>query len=101
MTKEERITQAIFNAVDTVNQGRAASQQVEKSHDAVLLGAGGVLDSLGLVNLIVAIEEGIQDEFGVTVNIADEQARAQATSPFTTIQALTGYIATLLEATDR
>ena len=51
---DARITAAIFQAIDIVNQGRAPAQQIEKSLDTTLRGEDAQVDSLGLVNLIVA-----------------------------------------------
>lgn len=93
---QERVTQAIFQAIDAINQGRAPSQRVAKSLDAVLMGAGAILDSMGLVNLIVAVEEEIAEALGVAINIADEQARSQPNSPFRTVRSLADYISALV-----
>ena len=40
----------------------------------LFFGPESSLDSLGLVTLIVEIEQNIEDEFGVEITIADEQA---------------------------
>jgi len=88
--------QAIFRAIDTVNQARPPAQRLRKAADAVLLGPESPLDSLGLVNLVVAVEEEMAEEFGVTVNLADERMRSQTNSPLRTVQALAGYIATVV-----
>jgi acyl carrier protein len=56
------------------------------------------LDSLGLVNLITLIEETIEDEFDVTVTLADDKAMSRKTSPFRTLNHLLEYVGELLEA---
>jgi len=93
----EKIVQAIFRAVDEVNQGLPEGQRLKKSLDTVLFGRSGVLDSLGLVNLIVAAEEKIEEEFGITITIADERAMSRKNSPFRTIGTLVDYVSSLLE----
>jgi len=93
----EKIIQAIFRAVDEVNQELPEGQRLKKSLDTVLFGRSGVLDSLGLVNLIVAAEEKIEEEFGSTITIADERAMSQKNSPFRTIGTLVDYVSSLLE----
>lgn len=97
MTKNERIIQAIFSAVDEVNQQLPKEQQLEKSIDTVLFGQSGRLDSLGLVNLIVTTEQRIEEEFGVPITLANERAMSQNNSPFKTIGTLADYTALLLE----
>jgi len=54
------------------------------------------LDSLGLVNMIVLVEEKTQDKFGKSVTIADERAMSQKNSPFRTVRSLSEYLFTLL-----
>lgn len=62
-----------------------------------IFGQKGVLDSMGLVTLITDLEEGIEDEFGVSLILADERAMSQKNSPFRTISSLTQYIGILIE----
>ncbi len=97
MTNNERIIQTIFNAVDDINQLLIEEQQLEKSIGTVLFGKSGELDSQGLVNLIVAIEQKIEEEFEVPITLADEKAMSQKNSPFRTIGTLADYISLLLE----
>ena len=63
----------------------------EATPDTLLFGEGGVLDSAGLVFLIVEIEEMVQNAFGVEIVIADEKAFARR-SPFRTVASLTSYL---------
>jgi acyl carrier protein len=93
----ERITRVVFRAIDGINQARPPHAQVPKSLDTPLVSEGSVLDSLGMVNFVVAVEEEVADEFGVAITIADEKARAQPGSPFRTVGTLVGYIAALLQ----
>lgn len=97
MTRRERVVQAIFSAVDEVNEQLLKEEQLKKSIDTVLFGRSGKLDSLGLVTLIVAIEQKIEEQFGVTITIADDKAMSQKDSPFKTIGTLVDYISWLLE----
>ena len=63
---------------------------------ALRLGRGGALDSLGLVNLIVAVEQVIETATGQSITLADERALSQKNSPFANIGSLAVYIQTLL-----
>lgn len=92
----ERIIQAIFKAVDEVNQQLPKEQRLEKSIEAVLFDRSGGLDSLGLVILIVAVEQKIDEEFGVTIMLADEKMMSQRNNPFQTIEALVNHVSILL-----
>jgi acyl carrier protein len=66
------------------------------SRDTLLFGDAGLLDSVGLVSLIVAIEQEIENDLGVSIVLADERAMSQKHSPFRSIGALADYAATLL-----
>ena len=92
----ERIERAVFRAIDEINEARAREQRLEKSSDTVLMGPSARLDSLGLVNLVVAVEEQVADEFGFTINIADTRARLQTANPYQTVSSLVEYIASIL-----
>ena len=59
--------------------------------DTPLVGSQGVLDSLALVSLIVALEQELEDEYGLRVSLADEQALSQRRSPYRTVGTLADY----------
>ena len=97
MSKTERILQAIYNAVAEINEQLPKGKSLAMSPETVLFGRSGQLDSLGLVSLIVAVEQNIQAEFGSDVTLADERAMSQRNSPFQTIASLAAYISHLLD----
>lgn len=96
MIHSEKINETIFNALDEINQLLPDENKIEKKEDTVLYGANSRLDSLGLVNLIVAVEQAIQDELGQSVDLTDEKALSQKNSPFLTVKTLSDYITLLL-----
>jgi|688.fasta_scaffold01447_16 hypothetical protein len=57
-----------------------------------LFGGDGLLDSIGLVTFVVEVEERLEDEFDVSVVLADEKAMSRRTSPFARISYLADYI---------
>jgi acyl carrier protein len=59
--------------------------------DTALFGIEGFLDSMALVSLVIALEQGIEEKFGVSVKLADAHALAQEHSPYSTIHALAEY----------
>lgn len=62
-----------------------------------LFGGDGVLDSLGLVSFIVSVEEALEDEFGISILLADEKAMSRRTSPFSRVSNLVDYILELIK----
>jgi len=97
MASDERIRTAVFSAVDELNKQLPAGVSVEKSLDAPLYGAGGKLESLDFVTLIMEVEEKINAEFGTTITIADENLLSKAKSPFSTLRTLIEYLEEMLK----
>src|SRR5260370_306598 len=97
MATEERVSKAVFSAVDELNTQLPTGVSVEKSLDAPLYGAGGKLESLDFVTLIMEVEEKINAEFGTGITIADENLLSKAKSPFSTLRTLIEYLEELLE----
>jgi acyl carrier protein len=67
--------------------------------DTVLVGANPVLDSLGVVQLIVEIEQRVEQAHGVSITLANDKAMSQRNSPFATVGVLSDHVvATAQEA---
>ena len=97
MANDERITKAVFSAVDELNTQLPAGVAVEKSLAATLYGPGGKLESLDFVTLIMEVEEKINAEFGADITIADENLLSKQKSPFSTLGTLIDYLEELLK----
>lgn len=100
MQDRQRITRSLFDVIDEFNQSVPPQRQLAKTADTPLYGKHGTLDSLALVNLIVATEQRIEEDFGTPISLADERAMSQEKSPFRTVETLVNYIALLLEDTN-
>ena len=88
------VLRAIFRAIDDANKLAPPDAQLAKESSTVLLGEGGVLDSLGLITLIVAIEEKLQSDLGVQAIVLDEDALADPDGSYRTIDTLANWILT-------
>jgi acyl carrier protein len=97
MASDERIRTAVFSAVDELNTQLPAGVTVEKSLDVPLYGAGGKLESLDFVTLIMEVEEKINAEFGTDITIADENLLSKEKSPFSTLRTLIEYLDELVK----
>ena len=60
--------------------------------DTVLVGKDAVLDSLGVVSLIVEVEQRLESSHGVSVTLANDKAISQRNSPFRTVGVLTDHL---------
>ena len=95
--ENHQVEELLFEVIGEVNEQLPEDQRIEKKKSTLLFGEDGVLDSLGLVNLIISIEQKIQDELGSTVVLVDEAAMSQTSSPFRSVDVLIDYIAGLLK----
>ena len=100
MPGDERISKAVFAAVDEVNEQLPKGVQIEKSLDAPLYGATGKLESLDFVTLIMEVEGKINAEFGTDITIADDDLLSKEKSPFSTLGTLIEYLHELLKEQD-
>lgn len=96
MLEKEKIIKSIFLAVEEVAEQLPDNRRLEKNLDIILYGQNGMLDSLELVNLIMAVENKISEEFGINITLADEKAMSQENSPFRTLSSLYNYICLIL-----
>jgi acyl carrier protein len=91
--------QYIYPAIDEIAAGLDPGHSLHKSPETNLFGAGAALDSLGLVNLIVAVEERIETGTGKGIRLVSEKAMSRRQSPFRTVSTLAEYIDELLRDT--
>lgn len=88
-----KILQLINETIDGVNQQLAPSLRLAKSEGTVLMGDQGVLDSLGLINFLVTLEETCAERLGRSVKLLDEKLLADPSGPLHTVGSLAEYIA--------
>jgi acyl carrier protein len=62
-----------------------------------LIGHEAVLDSMGLVSLLLDVEQSISEQYDVVIIIADERAMSQKRSPFRSVESLTDYVLELVK----
>ena len=93
MMDHDEALKVVYDAIDVVNRQLPASKRLHKSPDTIIVGAGGSLDSLGIVTLVVLVEEKVGEALGTTIQLLDEQMLVED-SPFQSIGTLTRYIAT-------
>jgi acyl carrier protein len=86
-----QIQAIILDALHIANQAREDDQKLLVSPDAQLFGDGGQLDSMGLVALIIDIEEALR-EAGYNIILTNERAMSRARSPFNDVPSLVAYI---------
>lgn len=83
----EIVFSALRDAVDQ-NGGDASSVNDE----TVIVGPGAVIDSIGVVSLIVDIEQRLEMDHQISVTLANDRAMSQRNSPFRTPAVLADHI---------
>ena len=94
MKTKNQIIEVLFKGIEEFNIQNHTS--IPKDLNYKLFGVESELDSLGLVNLIVIIEDCINDHFNLNISINDEKAMSQKNSPFRTIHTLADYLEPLI-----
>ena len=85
------IEQIILDALYIANLSREDESQLEVSPDAPIFGPDSALDSLGLVSLLIDIEEGLRN-LGLEVSLSSDRAMSQKHSPFRSVPALVQFV---------
>lgn len=102
MNTEITIDNAVAHAAAEANRQLPADTPLETGDTVVIAGDGGVLDSLGLLGFLVAVEQRIETETGQSLGLvgADltrpDPARGEA--PLATIGSFKRYLTVRLEA---
>lgn len=86
-----QITTLVIDALNDYASEQAID--IQTNEHTPLFGANSVLDSMGLVHVIVDIEARLR-EAGRPVSLISEQAMSQRNSPFRTVSTLSEFIAT-------
>jgi len=93
----DNIYKSIYKSIDEVNSQMSKDEKLIKSPDTVLYGESSSIDSIGLINIIVTVEQNIEDDFEKSITLADQKAMSQKKSPFKTVESLAKYIQILIE----
>jgi hypothetical protein len=88
----------VFRAIDRVNELLPDSSALAKHADEPLAAVGSKLDSMGIVNLIVAVEEEVIRQCGTQISLADMRGN-EANDPLETVGSLIDHLANTLHCT--
>ena len=94
--KDDLVAVIIEMAQEILEAEGAPSTALDR--ETRLFGKEGLFDSMGLVSLIVAVEQEIEHRHGTSLSLADEKALSQSSSPYRTIGTLAEYAAAGLQA---
>jgi acyl carrier protein len=89
----EKISEVFYACIDSVNRLQPSNAQLVKEPDSVLVGDGGVLDSLALITLLVELEDALRTKLAVECPLIEDDLLADAQGPYRSIANLTEWIA--------
>ena len=92
------IVEIVLQASRSAMEDLPAEERRSFTPGSALIGGDSPLDSLALVGLVIDVQENVRSRFGVEVMLADERALSEPVNPFSTVDALAGYVQKLLEA---
>lgn len=93
----DQVVAMIIQTVKDIDPPALAGKPDGLSADTRLFGKEGLFDSLGLVALIVDVEQELADASGVSITLGDDRAMSQSHSPFRSVGALADYALMLIQ----
>ena len=88
----ERALELIYATIDVVNQLLPPAKRLARRPATVIVGAGGSLDSLGIINFVLALEEHASDALGRPVQLLNAEVLAAEDTPFRTVDTLATHL---------
>lgn len=95
MVATAELQDVVLAAMSAANLNRPDDAQMTIGPDAPIFGPGSPLDSLGLVSLLMDIEDGLA-QLGVNVTLSDAKAMSRKRSPFRDVPELVAFMTELL-----
>jgi acyl carrier protein len=67
------VGEAVFRAIDLLNDTVAETQRITNSADTTLVDTGGSLDSMAMVNLLIFVEDDVSANFGRELDLTGNE----------------------------
>jgi acetyltransferase-like isoleucine patch superfamily enzyme len=93
---DSRVVALVLRAVAEVNEMLPDGSRLREDTSSPLVQPHGPLDSLGVINLLVAVENQVEAEFGRRPNLTEMEANPEDSSPLSTIGTLAKFVARFL-----
>jgi len=92
---KDSVTQIVLDSL--ADAWKEYDRQENPTIESDIYGGESILDSTGLVSLVLDIEDRLDEELGETVSLIDERAVSQENSPFQNVATMVTFIMTLIE----
>ncbi len=94
---DSRVVALVLRAVAELNQMLPDGSRLREDTSCALVQPQGPLDSLGVINLLVAVEEQVEAEFGRRPNLTEVNIAPEGSSPLSTVGSLAKFVAERLK----
>lgn len=91
------IMSLVISSVNELLSRKDVSLAGPLGESTYLIGSESVIDSLGLVTLVVDLEQKLEEEYGIKLVLSNEEEMTRQNSPFQTVKSLTDYICSLVQ----
>jgi D-alanine--poly(phosphoribitol) ligase subunit 2 len=88
----ELYLELIFAAISEVNIQQPPEYQLKLNKDEFLISDKSCIDSLGLITLLINIEEKVSNKFKKNLNLLDEKFISEENTPFKTLGSLASWL---------
>lgn len=92
MLTREKAREIVYKAIDQLNMMLPVNEKIDKTEGFALSGSASQLNSLGLLNFSLTIEQLFKKELNYQVILMDEKMMLAEKNPFENIGALLDYI---------
>jgi acyl carrier protein len=86
------VLEAIYHTIGVLNGQLPAQKRLPAAPSTVLMGEKGQLDSLGLITLLVTLEDELEATLGRRVKVFDEALLADPKGPLANVGSLADHI---------
>ena len=81
----------VMQCIDALNKQLAPEEKIDAATDTILVGDGGKLDSLGLITLMVSIEDALAER-GMSARLVDGMMDENNGAHYATVGTLIAWI---------
>ena len=92
MVERSTAIELIYAALKEVLDQAGVPAPAVLTEDTVIVGKDAALDSLGVVSLIVEVEQALEQKHDVSVTLASDKAMSAKNSPFRTVGVLADHV---------
>ena len=90
--KYKKILDIIYSSIIEVNKQQPPEYTIRAHKDEFLISEESSIDSLGMITLLINIEDKIQNEFNKKLDLVEEKLISDENSPIKTVDGLAKWL---------